>query len=87
MSGIALYLWRMFRWSSRRRFFWAIAAAFASIAIEHVSAEIKNLAQPAPVDVAIAWQWLAGRIQESIIAGFVLGYLVFGQNGKPKTSS
>lgn len=82
IGGIALYLWRMFRSSSRKWFFWSIALLLASISVEHVSAEIKNLSQAAPDDTSIAWQWLAGRIQEAVVAGFVLGYMVFGRNGK-----
>lgn len=81
ISAIAIYLWRMFRFSSRKWFFWSIGMVLASIAMEHVSAEIKNLGQPPPVDFSIAALWLIGRIQEAAIAGGVLGYLVFGRNG------
>lgn len=81
LSGIALYLWRMFGSSSRKWFFWSLALLLASIALEHVSSEIKNLGQPAPPDFTIAALWVTGRIQEAVIAGSVLVYLVFGRNG------
>lgn len=81
ISGIALYLWKMFRFSSRRWFFWSLSAVLASIAVEHVCAEIKNLGQPAPQDFTIALMWVIGRIQEAVVAALVLGYMVFGRNG------
>lgn len=86
ISAIAIYLWRMFRFSSRKWFFWGIGLVMASIAIEHVSSEIKNLGQPAPADFSIAAMWLMGRIQEAAIAGAVLGYLVFGRNGNSNSN-
>lgn len=81
ISAIAIYLWLMFRSSSRKWFFWSIGLVLASIAVEHVASEIKNLGQPAPADFTIAAMWLLGRIQEAVVAGIVLGYLVFGRNG------
>lgn len=85
ISAIAIYLWRMFRFSSRKWFFWSVALVLASIAVEHVASEIKNLGQPAPADFTIAALWLVGRVQEAVVAGGVLGYLVFGRNGSSKT--
>lgn len=81
LSGIALYLFRMFWDSSRRWFFWSLSFVMASIAIEHVCAEIKNLGQPAPEDFSIAMLWVIGRVQEAIVAAVALGYMVFGRNG------
>lgn len=81
VSGIALYLWKMFRGSSRRWFFWALALGYASIAVEQTVSELKNLYQPPPESVELASLWVAGRIQEAIVLGGILGYLVFGRNG------
>lgn len=81
-GGLALYLWKMFRGSARRWFFWALAVAFASIAIEQSISEVKNLYHVDPPGVEIAQLWVAGRTQEAIVLGAVLGYLVFGRNGK-----
>jgi uncharacterized membrane protein SirB2 len=82
LAGIAIFLRQMFRFSERKWFFWALALVLASIVIEHVTAEIKNLDMPPPDNVWIATQWLLGRAQEAIIAALVLGYMVFGRNGK-----
>lgn len=92
LAGIAIYLFRMFYNSSRRWFFWSLSAVLASIAVEHVCAEIKNLGQPAPADFNIAVMWVVGRTQEAIVTALVLGYIVFGRNGsshktdEPETS-
>lgn len=85
LSAIAIYLWRMFRYSTRKWFFWSLALVLASVAMEHVGAEIKNLGQAPPPDFDIAVLWLVGRTQEVIIAGGVLGYMIFGRNGSSKT--
>lgn len=85
LSAIAIYLWRMFRHSSRKWFFWSLALVLASVATEHVCAEIKNLGQAPPPDFNIAAIWLLGRTQEAIIAGGVLGYMIFGRNGSSNT--
>lgn len=82
IGGISVFLLREFRGSSRRWFFWSLAFALASIAIEHVSAEIKNFGQPPPATFNIALLWLIGRTQEAIVASCVLLYLVFGRNGQ-----
>lgn len=83
ISAIAIYLLRMFRSSSRKWFFWSIGFVLASVAVEHACAELKNLGQAPPPDFNIALMWLLGRVQEAIVAGLVLGYMVFGRNGKP----
>jgi hypothetical protein len=81
----------MFRTSERRRFFWVLAIMFISIAVEQLFAEIKNYyqAEPPEVDMQLLRLWLGGRIQEAIVCGIGLGYLVFGRNGnhKPETST
>jgi hypothetical protein len=82
VAGIALYLWQMFHNSNRRWFFWALALAFASIGLEFCASEIKNLYQSAPPTLELAWLWLLARTQEMLVLGGVLGYLVFGRNGK-----
>lgn len=84
ISGMAIFLWRTFRNSSRKWFFWTMAMVFAMIALEHVTAEIKNLNIPPPTDAFVAWQWLAGRTAEAVAASLGLGYMLFGQNGKSK---
>ena len=86
IGGIALFLMIMFRQSSRRWFFWALAMVFVSISIEQVCAEVKNYyqVQPSLVDTQFLKLWLAGRVQEAIVAGGVLAYLVFGRNGSSK---
>lgn len=85
IGGIAIFLLAMFRQSSHRRFFWALAVAFISVAIEQACAEVKNYYQtvPAPVDMQLLKLWLAGRAQEAVVTALVLIYLVFGRNGKP----
>ena len=85
VAGIAIYLWRMFRWSNQRRFFWALALAFASIAVEQSVSEIKNLYHQSPLTSELAWFWLGGRIQQAVILTGVIGYLVFGRDREPKT--
>lgn len=82
ISGIALFLLMMFRDSSKRRFFWTLALLLASVSVEQCVAEIKNLYGTTPTDVNLTLFWLAGRIQEAIVAGAVLGYMIFGRNGK-----
>lgn len=82
ISAIAVYLWRMFRFSSRRWFFWTLAAVFAAIAVDQTTQEVKNLAALPPPNVGIAWTWLIGRIVVVVVAGIGLGYIVFGRNGK-----
>ena len=81
ISGLAVFLWCTFKRSSRRWFFWTIGMVLASIAIEHVCAELKNLYQPPPASSGIAVMWVIGRAQEAIVAVIVLGYMVFGRNG------
>lgn len=82
ISGIAVYLWRMFRTSSRRWFFWTQAFVFAAVAIDQTAQEIKNLGAAPPDDVSTAWTWVMGRVVVVIVAGIGLGYMVFGRNGK-----
>lgn len=83
ISGIAIYLWRMFRSSSRKWFFWTIAAVFAAVAIDQTAQEIKNLGAAPPDDLSTAWTWLAGRVTVVVVAAIGLAYMVFGRNGKP----
>lgn len=84
ISGIAIYLLAMFSSSSRRRFFWAIAAVLIAVSFEQCTAEIKNLYGPAPPDAGVGLLWLGGRVTEAIVAGGALAYLVFGRNGDSK---
>jgi bacteriorhodopsin len=88
IGGIAIYLLATFRRSNRRWFFWAIAMAFVSISFEQLCAEVKNYyqAEPPLLDTNLLKFWLAGRVQEAVITGSVLCYLVFGRNGKTKTA-
>lgn len=85
ICGCALFLLLTFRGSGRRKFFWALAILLISVSVEQTCAEIKNYYQqtPPPVDMNLILLWLAGRVQEAIVAALVLGYLIFGQNGKP----
>lgn len=83
VSAVAIYLLQTFRYT-RRKFFWVMALAFVSIAVEYITAEIKNLSQPPPLQFGIALQWVAGRVQECVVLGLVVGYLVFGRNGDNK---
>lgn len=63
-----------------------MAILLISIAVEQVCAEIKNYFHPAPPDdPALGLLWLAGRAVETIVGAIVLGYLVFGRNGKSPT--
>lgn len=87
IGGIATFLWTTFRRSAHRWFFWMIAMVLTSVAVEHVSAEIKNLyATDVPASLTIAGQWLIGRMQEAIVATVVLGYMIFGRNGRVKST-
>lgn len=83
ISAIAIYLWYMFRNSARKWFFWMVAAVFAAVAVDQTAQEIKNLGAAPPLDVSIAWTWLAGRVTVVTIAAIGLAYMVFGRNGKP----
>lgn len=85
VAAIAIYLLSMFRDSTRRRFFWAMAAVFAAVAIDQTMQEFKNLGALPPTDAEIAWAWLLGRLLVVIAAGVGLGYMVFGRNGSGKT--
>lgn len=85
VAAIAVYLLWMFRDSTRRRFFWALAAVFAAVAIDQSMQEIKNLGALPPADAEIAWAWLLGRLLVVTVAGTGLGYMVFGRNGSGKT--
>jgi hypothetical protein len=80
-GGIALYLWKMFGRSSRKWFFWALALAFASVAVEQAVSEVKNLYGAPILNPELARMWVAGRAQQVVVLGGVLGYLVFGRNG------
>ena len=82
ISAIAIYLWRMFRGSSRKWFFWTLAAVLASVAVDQTGQEIKNLLGPSPLDTGTALIWLLGRLLVVVVAGAGLGYMVFGRNGK-----
>lgn len=84
IGGVALYLLMMFRQSERRWFFWVLAIIYISVSIEQLCAEVKNYYQgePAVVDMRLLKLWLVGRIQEAIVSGLGLLYLVFGRNGK-----
>ena len=84
IGGIALFLLIMFRQSERRRFFWVLAMVLISVSVEQFCAEVKNYYQQAPpeLDYGLIRFWLAGRVQEAIISGIGLLYLVFGRNGK-----
>jgi predicted tellurium resistance membrane protein TerC len=84
---VAIYLCRSF-WSSRYRcFFVATGVLVASVAVELICSEIKNFYRPVQVegDMSVLWLWLAGRVQELLVAAFVLGYYVFGRNGTTTT--
>lgn len=85
IAAIALYLWRMFRSGSHKWFYWTLAAVFAAVALDQTAQEIKNLSALPPPDVGIAWTWLAGKVIVVVVAGFGLGYMVFGRNGSSKT--
>ena len=89
ICGIALFLLATFRRSEKRWFFWALAIAFISIAIEQFCAEVKNYYQvePSGVDVEMLKLWLGGRVQEAIVTAGALGYMIFGRNGKHKTET
>jgi bacteriorhodopsin len=88
IGGTAFYLLMMFRRSSKRWFFWALAMALISISIEQVCAEIKNYyqAEPPEIDMQLLKIWLGGRVQEAIVTGGVLAYMVFGRNGKASSN-
>jgi hypothetical protein len=59
-GGIALYLWKMFGRSSRKWFFWALALAFASVAVEQAVSEVKNLYGAPILNPELARTWVAG---------------------------
>lgn len=81
--GVAVYLIVSFRRSSRRWFFLSLAILYIAVAVEQLCAQVKNYFHPAPPDDAfLGLVWLAGRAAETIVGAAVLGYLVFGKNGK-----
>lgn len=87
ICGVALYLIVSFRQSVRRWFFLSLAILFIAVAIEQACAEVKNYYHPAPPDDQLTGLiWLAGRVLETIVGAMVLGYLVFGRNGKSYSS-
>jgi bacteriorhodopsin len=88
ICGVAIFLLATFRHSQRRWFFWVLAIMFISVSIEQICAEVKNYYQTEPpaVDMQLLKLWLAGRVQEAVVCGLGLGYLVFGRNGKHKSS-
>lgn len=82
LTAIVIFKLRMYRVSGRY-YFLSQAILLMAVIIEQVCAEAKNYAHPAPPDdPALGLLWLAGRALETVVAAGVLGYMVFGRNGK-----
>jgi hypothetical protein len=86
LIAIAIYKWRMYVYTGTY-YFLSQAILITVIAHEQFSAEIKNYYHPVPVDDPFTgYYWLASRVLEMVVSAAVLGYMVFGRNGKSKAS-